>query len=151
MLTTFVTVCQSLCRKWELFLSSTGMKVNGQHCWDSDILLSQQMLDGIIASCTWCILHSTQSNCCSAKLSTSFLLSYDPMSLIPLTLSIRNSCSSISMSCKRPVEVWQHLTKRMLFLFFSLFRFVHHYCHHTLNFDRHMTSGAKLCSQFATH
>jgi len=23
----------------------------------------------------WCVLHSTQSNCCSAKLSTSFILS----------------------------------------------------------------------------
>jgi len=26
----------------------------------------------------WCISHSTQSNCCSAKLSTSFLPSYGP-------------------------------------------------------------------------
>jgi len=26
-----------------------------------------------------CILRSTQSNCCSAKLSTSFLLSYGPI------------------------------------------------------------------------
>jgi len=46
-----------------------GVQVNEQYCWD--ILLSQQMLDAIIASFItilslsktvhWCILHSTQS------------------------------------------------------------------------------------------
>jgi len=36
---------QFLWQKWDLFLSSIGVKINGQHCWD--ILLSQQMLDAI--------------------------------------------------------------------------------------------------------
>jgi len=57
------------------------------------------MLDAIIASFTTilsfikavhqCILHSTQSNCSSAKLSNSFLLSYGSIrvqSLTPLTM-----------------------------------------------------------------
>jgi len=56
------------------------------------------MLDAIIASFItilsssktvhWCILHSTQSNCCSAKLSTSLLKSYGSITvqgLAPLT------------------------------------------------------------------
>jgi len=80
-----LSLCWSL-SKLELCLSSIGVKVNGQYCWD--ILLSQQMLDAMITSFITilsfsetvhsCILHSTQSSCCSAKLSTSFLLSYDP-------------------------------------------------------------------------
>ena len=48
-----------------------------------------------------CILCSTQSNCSSAKLSTSFLLSYSSItvqSLIPLTTRFRKSYSSMSMS-----------------------------------------------------
>ena len=58
------------------------------------------MLDAIIASSITiilsfnntvhrCILHLTQSNCCNAKLSTSFLFSYGPttiQSLTPLTM-----------------------------------------------------------------
>ena len=51
----------------------------------------------------WCILRSTQSNCCSAKLSTSFLLSYDLVTvqnLTPLTVRFRESYNSMSMSCK---------------------------------------------------
>jgi len=32
-----------------------------------------------------CILHSTQSNCCSAKLSTFFLLSYGAITVQTLT------------------------------------------------------------------
>ena len=50
-----------------------------------------------------CILHSTQSNCCSAKLSISFLLSYGPItaqSLTPWTMRFRESYSSMSMSCR---------------------------------------------------
>ena len=106
------TLCYScslywlLCQKWDWFLSSTGAKVNGQYCWD--IVLSQQMLDAIIVSFITVlsfsktvhryILHSTQSNCCSAKLSTSFLLSYGPIT--PLTVRFRESHSSTSMSCK---------------------------------------------------
>jgi len=54
------------------------------------ILLSQQILDRPTIKCHAddnfvfsktvhrCILRSTQSNCCTAKLSTSFLLSYGP-------------------------------------------------------------------------
>jgi len=69
------------------------------------VLLSQQMLDAIIASFTTvlsysktvhrCILHSAQSNCCSAKLSTSFLLSSTP-----LTVRSIQSYSSTSISYK---------------------------------------------------
>jgi len=43
-------------------------------------------------------MASTQSNCCSAKLSTSFLLSYGPttvQSLTPLTSRFRELYSSI--------------------------------------------------------
>jgi len=95
----------------ELFLSSIRVKVNGQYCWY--ILASQQILNVVIESFITilsfskslhrCILHSTQSNCCSAKLSTSFLLSYGPVtvqSLTPLTVRFRESYSSMSMSYK---------------------------------------------------
>jgi len=71
------------------------------------------MLDAIITSFvtfflsarqwTLCIMHLTQSNCCSAKLSTSFLVSYDLItvqSLTPLTTRFRESYSSMGMSCK---------------------------------------------------
>jgi len=50
-----------------------------------------------------CILHSTQFNCCTAKLSTSFLLSYGPTtakSLTPLTTRFRKSYGSMNMNCK---------------------------------------------------
>ena len=53
---------------------------------------------------TRCTLNSTQSNCCSAKFSTSFLMSYGPItaqSLTPLTVRFRESHSSTSMSCKQ--------------------------------------------------
>jgi len=96
MFTNSITVSVAV-SKWELLLSSIGAKVNGQYCWD--ILLSQQILVAIVVSFTTilsfskavhqCILHSTQSNCCSAKLSTSFLPSYGPVtvqSLTPLTI-----------------------------------------------------------------
>jgi len=82
--------------KWELSLASIRVKVNRLHCFH--ILLSQQMSDAIITSIITImsfsktvrrpIWHSTQSICCSAKLSTSLILSYDPItvpSLSPLT------------------------------------------------------------------
>jgi len=50
-----------------------------------------------------CIVHSTQSNCCNAKLSTSFLLTYGwvtVQSLIPPTVRFRKSYSSMIMSRK---------------------------------------------------
>jgi len=40
-----LSLCPLLCQKWELFLSSIGVKVNGQYCWD--MLLSKQILDAI--------------------------------------------------------------------------------------------------------
>ena len=43
-----LSLCQLLCQKWELHLSSIAVKVNEEYCWD--ILLSQQMLDAIITS-----------------------------------------------------------------------------------------------------
>jgi len=93
---TSLSLCRSLCQKWELFLWSIGVKVNGQYCWISYYL--NKVLDAIIAlfitlclsarQRARCILHSTQSNCCSAKLSTSFLLSSGPITVqswTPLT------------------------------------------------------------------
>jgi len=72
----------------------------GQYCWD--ILLTQQMLDTIMASFTTIlsfsktmhqfICHSTLSNCCTAMQKTPFLLSYGPItaqSLTPLTVRFR--------------------------------------------------------------
>jgi len=101
-------VCHSVshCAKfWELFLIKSGVKLNEQHCWD--ILLSQQMLDAIkcviddnfVLQQDSALMHSTQSNCCSAKLSTSFL-PITVQSLIPMTMRFRESYSSINMSCE---------------------------------------------------
>jgi len=85
--------CRLLCQKWDLFFIRSVAKVKSQHCWDS--LVSQQMLmrswwqyclcarQCTSVSCMsktvhQCILRSIQSNCCSAKLATSFLLSCGP-------------------------------------------------------------------------
>jgi len=82
--------------------SSIGVKVNGQYCWD--ILLCQQMLDATITSFITILSFSKavqQSNCCSAKLSTSFLLSCGHItvqSLTLLTTRFRESYSSMNMS-----------------------------------------------------
>jgi len=49
------------------------------------------------------LMHSTQFNSCSAKLPTSFLVSYDLItvqSLTPLTMRLRESYNSASMSCR---------------------------------------------------
>jgi len=81
-----LSLCQSLGQEWELFFIKHAVKVNGHCCWD--ILLSQQILDAIIASFIatlsvsktvhWCILRSTQSNCCSARLWTSLSQELQP-------------------------------------------------------------------------
>ena len=58
----FITnVTESLCQKWELFLSSIGVTLDGQYCWD--ILLSQQMLDAIITLfiTVLCFIKTVQS------------------------------------------------------------------------------------------
>jgi len=50
-----------------------------------------------------CILHSAQSNCCRAKLSTSCLLTYGPVtdqSLSALTTRLRDLYINMSMSNK---------------------------------------------------
>jgi len=75
--------------KMGVILIKHGVKVNGQYCWD--ILLFQQMIDAINASLLtilsfnktlhWCILRSTQSNCCSARLLTFFLLTCCPITI----------------------------------------------------------------------
>jgi len=107
-----LSLCRSLCQKWDLLLSSIGVKVNGQFC--SDILLSQQMLDAIIPSFITilsfiktvhrCILRSTQSNCCSATLLTSSL-SYGSVTVQSITsLAVRFRESYSSMSIKLQVK-----------------------------------------------
>ena len=117
---------QSLFQKCELFLIKLGVKVNGQHC--RDVLISHQML-GVI-KCTvndnlsfskttlWCILHSAQSVCCTAKLSTSFLLISGPVTvqrLSPLAVRCRSHIAawdklrirSQNKLSQQPVEDWQ--------------------------------------------
>ena len=88
-----MSLCRSLCEKWGLFFIMHGVKVNGQYCWD--ILLSQQMLDAMNMSfVTFFSFSVKQSNCCSAKLSASFLLMYGSVtvqSLTPLTTTFRKS------------------------------------------------------------
>jgi len=76
MCTKSVTVLVAVSKMGVVFIK-VGVKVNEQYSWD--ILLSQQMLDAIIVSFMtilsfsktvhWSILCSTQSSCCSAKLS----------------------------------------------------------------------------------
>jgi len=81
-----------------------------QYCWN--ILLSRQILDamkrvtdGILSFSStvhWCLLHSTQSNCYSAKHPSSFFLGNGPkmvQSLTPMT-RFRELHSSNSMSCE---------------------------------------------------
>jgi len=59
-----------------------------------------------------CILQSTQSNCCSAKLSTSFLLSYGTItlqSLTPMTMRLRESKKippHLKCVTTLPCEIW---------------------------------------------
>jgi len=58
----------------------------------------------------WCILHSTQSNCCSAKLS--FLLSYGAITvqrLTPMTMRLRESIKfppHLKCVTTLPCEIW---------------------------------------------
>ena len=75
----------SLCQKWELFLSSIGVKVNGQCCWDT--LLSQQMLYAIDTSLTTIFSFSNckpilrTTNSFSAL--TLLVGSFDPQNPVP--------------------------------------------------------------------
>jgi len=96
--------------KWELFFIKHGVTVNGHYCWD--ILLSQQMLDTIIASfvfqqdsvpvhLAYNIVQSPTAVVQDSELP--YFLSYGPVtvhSLTPMTMRFRESYSSMSMSCK---------------------------------------------------
>jgi len=106
-------ICPAICYPHTWFFTKSGRCVTNGGCssssidWksiDCDILLSRQMLDAIITSLMTvlflnktlhqCILRSTQSNCCSAKLSTSFLVTYGPVTvqhIIPLTMRFKES------------------------------------------------------------
>jgi len=94
----------SRCQNWELFFIKPRVKDNEQCCWD----ISQRMLDAIkrvtdLSFSTTVHQCIQQSKCCSAKLWTSFLLSYSPVTfqrLIPLTTRFWESYSSITISCE---------------------------------------------------
>jgi len=76
----------SLCQKCEVFFM--GVKVNGKYCWHIFLLSQQNCYCRVVynsSSARQCILYATQSNYCSAKLSTSFLLSYGPITVPCLT------------------------------------------------------------------
>jgi len=82
-----VLVIVSLCQKWQLFFVKPGVKSMDSVAGKLYYLNKCQMLFNVslmtILSFSktvyWLVVHSTQSNCRSAKLSTSFLLSYDPI------------------------------------------------------------------------
>jgi len=88
--------CSSLCMEWKSFKSMDNITETSYYlnkCW---MLLNTAMM--IILSFNKTvhrrILRSTQSNCCIAKLSTSFLLSYDPVvvqSLTPVVVRFKES------------------------------------------------------------
>jgi len=95
----------------ELFLSSTGVKVNAQYCWD--ILLSQQMLTAIITSFITILSISYQQDsalvhlacntvqlmqCKTLNFLSPKLRSNNIQSLNPMTKRFRQSYSSMSMS-----------------------------------------------------
>jgi len=61
--------------KWGLFTIKPDRK---SICLNKCRTLLNALLMTICLSPTQCILHSTQSNCCTVKLSTSFLPSYGP-------------------------------------------------------------------------
>jgi len=126
----------SLCQKWELFLSSIGVKVNEQCCWDT--LLSQQMLYAINTSLTTifsfsnCKTVSALMYCDTAKLSTSFLLTYGHIKVQSLTKLTDYEMSGITQQhehelqvtrvnklSQRLVEVWQCNNAAFVFLHFA--------------------------------
>jgi len=98
-----------VCQKWELLFIKPAVKVNEQCCWHTRLTASNtfetKMLDAIkhvgddsfVFQQDSAPVRSTQSNCCSAKLSTSFLLSYGSVTvrrLIPPTTRFTESYSS---------------------------------------------------------
>jgi len=57
-----LSLCWSLCQKWELFFIKNGVKVNGQYC--SNILLSQWMLVATNAKSTTILSFSKTVHRC---------------------------------------------------------------------------------------
>jgi len=104
MLPSLPLLCRSLWQKWLLFFIEHEVNVNGQYCWDS--LLSQQMLD-VWTHRWWHFVFQQDSapvhhafntvQLLQCKLSTSFLLTYDPItvqSLRPMTTRSMKFCIS---------------------------------------------------------